>query len=349
MLRNTLRIFAGSICAMTLVALAILAGCDRGSGAGGSKPRVAYVTNGIDPFWDTAIAGARVGAKEFNLDLEPHKPGQGGVTDQNRILEALIAKRIDGIAISPIAAEGQVDIINTACERTKVITHDSDAPKTKRLCFIGVNNYNCGRQVGKLVKEAMPGGGSVMIFVGRLEQLNAQQRRQGVIDELLDRPAQDLNNLKFDEQTAQLKGPKYSVLDTRTDGFKYERAKGNAEEAITRYPDLGCMVGLFAYNPPQCLAAIKGAGKAGKIKVVGFDEQDATLEGIKEGTVYGTVSQQPFRYGRESMRILAGLLKGDNSVLPPNGYLELEGVVVKKDNVDTFWSDLKEQQAQGKM
>ena len=258
------------------------------------------------------------------------------------------SSRIDGMAISPIDAAGQVELINSACEQAKVITHDSDAPQTKRLCFIGVNNYKAGRQVGKLVKEAMPDGGSVMIFVGRLEQLNAQQRRQGVIDELLDRPVQELNAVKFDPQQGELKGAKYTVLDTRTDGFKYERAKGNAEEAITRYPDLGCMVGLFAYNPPQCLEAIRGAWKVGKIKLVGFDEQDATLAGIQEGAVYGTVSQQPFRYGRESMRILAGLVKGDNSVLPPGGYLELEGVVVKKDNVDKFWAELKEQQAQGK-
>jgi ribose transport system substrate-binding protein len=315
---------------------------------GGAKPRVAYITNGIDPFWDTAIAGARVGAQEFGLEVEAHKPAQG-VTDQNRIVEALLTKRIAGIAISPIDAAGQVDLINTACEQTKVITHDSDAPQTKRLCFIGVNNYNAGRQVGRLVKEAMPQGGSVMIFVGRLEQLNAQERRQGVIDELLDRPQPDVKNLKFDPQSGELKGAKYTILDTRTDGFKYERAKGNAEEAITRFPDLGCMVGLFAYNPPQCLEAIKGAGRVGKIKLVGFDEQDATLEGIRDGSVYGTVSQQPFRYGRESMRILAGLIKGgDDSELPPGGYLELQGVVVKKDNVDTFWKELKEQQAQGR-
>ena len=348
MSRYALRSLLPAVC--LLFATALGAGCDGGGGSSESAtklPRVAYITNGIDPFWDTAVAGARVGAKEFNLEVEAHKPAQG-VTDQNRIIESLIAKRIDGMAISPIDAAGQVELINTACEQTKVITHDSDAPQTKRLCFIGVNNYKAGRQVGQLVKEAMPGGGSVMIFVGRLEQLNAQERRQGVIDELLDRPVQDLKAMKFDPQGAQLKGDKYSILDTRTDGFKYERAKGNAEEAITRYPDLGCMVGLFAYNPPQCLAAIKGAGKVGQIKLVGFDEQDATLEGIKEGSVYGTVSQQPFRYGRESMRILAGLVKGDNSVLPPNGYLELEGVVVKKDNVDQFWTELKQQQAQGK-
>lgn len=359
MSRQFVRTFFSLVCAF---ALAAAAGCDRGDGnnstggstqpsaggggGGGDKPRVAYITNGIDPFWDTAIAGAKVGAREFNLELETHKPAKG-VVDQNRIIEALLAKGIGGIAVSPIDATGQAELINTAAGQTKVITHDSDAPKSDRLCFIGVNNYKAGRQVGQLVKEALPDGGSVMIFVGRLEQSNAQQRRQGVIDELLDRPVQDVNAIKFDPQSGELKGDKYTVLDTRTDNFKYEDAKGNAEQAITRYPNLGCMVGLFAYNPPQCLAAIQSAGKVGKIKLVGFDEQDATLQGIKDGSVHGTVSQQPFRYGHQSMRILAGLIKGDNSVLPPNGYLELEGVVVRKDNVDTFWKELKDQQAQG--
>jgi ribose transport system substrate-binding protein len=357
-------IIAG-VCLSTLLALG--GGCDQGgtsttsgggaatqgSGGGGpstassERPRVAYITNGIDPFWDTAVAGARVGAKEFNVELEVHKPAKG-VPDQNRIVEGLIAKGVQGIAISAIDAANQADLINSACASAKVITHDADAPETKRLCFIGVNNYKAGRAVGRLVKEAVPGGGKVMIFVGRLEQLNAQQRRQGVIDELLDRPEQNLAGMKFDPQSGVQQGSKYSVIDTRTDNFNYDRAKGNAEDAITSTPDLACMVGLFAYNPPQCLEAVRGAGKIGKIQIIGFDEQEPTLQGIIDGEVYGTVSQQPFRYGYNSMKILSGLIKGDNSVMPPNGHLELDGVVVKKDNVDTFWKELKEQQAQGK-
>ncbi len=67
------------------------------------------------------------------------------------------------------------------------ITQDSDAPNTHRLAYVGMDNYLAGRTCGKLVKEAMPEGGEVMIFVGRLGQLNADLRRQGVIDELLDR------------------------------------------------------------------------------------------------------------------------------------------------------------------
>jgi ribose transport system substrate-binding protein len=197
------------------------------------------------------------------------------------------------------------------------------------------------------VKEAIPNGGKVMLFVGRLEQLNAQQRRQGIIDELLNRPAQALNKMTFDPPGKSLTGTKYTVLDTRTDNFDYARAKANAEDAISSTPDLACMVGLFAYNPPKCLEAVREAGKLGQIKLVAFDEQAPTLQGIIDGQIHGTVSQQPYKYGYESVRILAGLARGDNSVLPKDGFLEVPIVQVRKDNVEKFWEELKKLQAGG--
>ncbi|HXX93897.1 MAG TPA: sugar-binding protein [Planctomycetota bacterium] len=319
-----------------LAALALLTaiGCGRGAGGG-----VAYVTNGIDPFWNVAAAGAKAGAKESGIPVEILFPKD--LPDQKRMVEGLLARGIEGIAISPIDAANQVGFLDEVAAKTPLITHDSDAPGSKRLCFVGMDNYLAGRAAGKLVKEALPEGGKIMIFVGRLEQLNAQQRRQGVVDEVLDRPIQSLDSLKFDPNTGEIKGGKYSVLSTRTDGFDYAKAKANAEDALTSTPDLACMVGLFAYNAPMCLEAIKGAGKVGKVKVVSFDEQDATLQGIRDGSVHGTVSQQPYEYGRQSVRILAGLARHDRSVLPPKGFLEVSIKVVKKDNVDSFWDELK--------
>jgi ribose transport system substrate-binding protein len=315
-------------------------GCDSsGPSAAGGKVKVAYVTNGIDPFWNVAAAGAKAGAKEFNADVEILFPKDLG--DQKQMVEGLIARGIDGIAISPIDAANQVGFIDDVGKKTNVITHDSDAPKSKRICFVGMDNYRAGRAAGKLVKEAIPGGGKIMIFVGRLEQLNAQQRRQGVIDEVLDRALQSLDSVQYDPNSGEIKDGKYSILSTRTDGFDYAKAKANAEDALTSTPDLACMVGLFAYNAPMCLEAIKGANKVGKVRVVSFDEQDATLQGIKDGAVYGTVSQQPYQYGRHSVRILAGLARKDQSVLPPKGFLEVEIKVVKKDTVESFWEELK--------
>ena len=320
------------------LAILTLASCDKAETAGGPV-KVAYVTNGIDPFWNVAAAGAKAGAAEFKAEVEVLMPKD--LPDQKRMVEGLLARGISGIAISPIDAANQVGFIDEAAGRTHVITHDSDAPASKRLCFVGMDNYNAGRAAGRLVKEALPEGGKIMIFVGRLEQLNAQQRRQGVIDEVLGRPAQPGDALKLDPPTGELKTGKYAFVGTRTDGFDYAKAKANAEDAMASTPDLACMVGLFAYNVPMCLEALKGAGKTGKIRVVSFDEQDATLQGIKDGAVHGTVSQQPYEYGRHSVRILAGLARKDKSVLPPKGFLEIEIRVVKKDNVEAFWGELK--------
>ena len=325
----------------TLLAAAALPGCDRG--AKSTRPRIAYVTNGIDSFWTIAEAGAKAGGKKYDAEVEVHMPANG-VTDQKRIVEDLLTRGVDGIAISPIDAENETGLINDAAKRTLVITQDSDAPKSDRLCFIGVDNYSAGRMVGQLVKEAMPQGGKVMIFVGRLEQDNARLRRQGVIDELLDRSP---DRTRFDSLDANLAGGKYSVLGTLTDGFDFNRAKGLAEESMAKHPDLGCMVGLFAYNAPLCLEALKQAGKLGQIKVVSFDEQAETLQAIKDGHCQGTVVQNPYEYGTESIRVLAALKRGDKSVIPANKYIDVPARQIRKDNVDPFWADLKEKMGPG--
>ncbi len=333
------------VCALAFTPL----GCNQSSGPNstgtgplpkGKKPKIVYITNGVDPFWNVAAAGTKAAAKEFNADCEVVMPAKG-IVDQQRLVETALVRGVDGIAISPIDAKNQVELINRAAQQTKVITQDSDAPDSQRLCFVGMDNYKAGRAAGKLVKEALPEGGALMIFVGRLEQLNAQQRRQGIIDELLDRSAQSLTEMKYDPPGNEIKGAKYTIIGTRTDNFDYARAKANAQDAMTAYPNLACMVGLFGYNMPQCLEAVKEAHKTGKIKLVSFDENDGTLQGIVDGHVYGTVSQQPYLYGYHSVRILAGLARGDTSVLPPNKFLEVTIKVVRKENVDTFWSELK--------
>jgi len=324
-------------------------GADAGGGAGAKKKRIAYVTNGVDPFWNTAAAGVRAAEKEFGIECDVLMPPKG-IVDQKRMVEGLLARGIDGIAISPIDAKNQVGLINEAAARCPVITHDSDAPDSKRLCFVGMDNYKAGRAAGKLVKEALPKGGKVMLFVGRLEQLNAQQRRQGVIDELMNRPLQALDKITYSPPGRAISSREspYLVVDTRTDNFDYARAKANAQDAMASIPDLACMVGLFAYNSPQCLEAVKEARKLGQIKIVSFDEQNAVLQGIIDGHVHGTISQQPYYYGYESVRILKALANGDRSVLPRHGFLEVAIQEVRKANVEKFWAELKKMQEMGK-
>ena len=134
--------------------IALPACADEGS----DKPDVVYMTNGVASFWNVAAAGAKQAGQDFDVECEVIMPN--GVPDQNQKVEVLLARGVDGIAISPIDGENQVEMINEASSHTHLITHDSDAPGTSRRCYVGMSNYDAGRLCGTLVKEAMPDGGS---------------------------------------------------------------------------------------------------------------------------------------------------------------------------------------------
>ncbi|HAH46298.1 MAG TPA: sugar ABC transporter substrate-binding protein [Planctomycetaceae bacterium] len=313
----------------------LLPACNQQKGNG--KKTVAFVTNGVDPFWVIAQRGAEKAGEDLDVNVEVRMPPQG-VADQKRMVQELLAQNVDGIAISPIDPENQNELLKEIAARSILITQDSDAPESPRQCYIGMDNYTAGRMCGELVKEALPDGGEVMLFVGRLGQANAHQRRQGVIDELMDRSH---DGSRYDKPGEVIKNDKYSILDTRTDDFDHPQAKANAEDAIANHPNLKCMVGLFAYNPPLCLEAIRDAGKLKEIKVVSFDENEASLQGIMDGTVVGTVVQNPYQYGYESVRVLKALANGDKSVIPENEILHIPARKIRKDNVEEFWIELK--------
>ena len=320
-----------------LCAVLLLAGCGEKSKTN-ENVHVGYVTNGISDFWVIAEKGATDGARDFGVEVSVLMPPEG-TGDQKRMIQDLLARGIDGVAVSPIDPANQVDILNEIAANTRYITHDSDAPQTNREVYIGMDNYTAGRMCGKLIKDALPDGGNVMIFVGRLGQLNADQRRQGVIDELLDR---SFDPERRDPNEGPIVGDKYTIIDTRTDQFDFARAKSQAEDAIAKYPELDAMVGLFGYNPPKCLEAVKEAGKEGQIKIIAFDEEDDTLQGIKDGLIQGTVVQNPYRYGYESVRVLSSLARGDESVIPENKFIDIPARSITADNVDEFWTELKE-------
>ena len=323
-----------------MVASAI--GCNRPTDSLPSEdpPKVAYVTNCVASFWVIAQAGVEAGGQEFDAQTETVMPTGGG-TDQQRIMEDLVSRGFDGIAVSPIDPENQTGLIDDLSSYTNMITHDSDAPNSKRLCYIGVDNYIAGRMCGELLREALPGGGKFAIFVGRMEQDNAKRRRQGIIDGLLNRPSNPDDVYPVNEEIIE---QGYHLIGTYTDQTDRPRAKSNAEDVLSRHPDVAAMVGLFAYNPPMILEALRQAGKTGDVKVIGFDEADETLRGIREGEVYGTVVQNPYEYGRQSVRVLAGLSRGQTLQelgIDSSGILHIPPRQIRRDNVDAFWKKLR--------
>ena len=341
------------------LALALLGlGCNGGdsgkSAEGGPKPeatkdlKVAFVTNQIADFWKIAEAGCRDASKELAIDVQVRMPTEATAVEQKRIVEDLLTAGVSGIAISPLDADNQVEWINSIASRTKLITQDSDAPGSNRLLYIGMDNYQAGRMCGQLVKQALPDGGKVMLFIGRLEQDNSKFRRQGVIDELLDRD-RDLSYYReqpnaFDPEQP-IEGDKYTILGTMLDQGKRDEAQRNAEDALNTYADLAAMVGLFEYNPPAIYQALQKAGKLGQVKLIGFDENDVTLQAIKDGHCAGTVVQNPYEYGYQSVVILKKLLEGDESVLSQGQFVDIPARKITAAEVDEYWDDLKAKKA----
>ncbi len=283
-----------------------------------SKVRLAFVTNNASDFWTIAHKGVDKAAAELKdtTEVEYKVPGEGTAAEQKRIIDDLVAKGINGIAISPVDPENQTALINETAKQALVVTQDSDAPKSDRAVYIGTDNHAAGLQAGGLIKEILPQGGKIMVFVGKADARNAQERFQGIKDSLA--------------------GSKVEIIDLRTDDTDRVRAKSNAADTLVKYPDVAALVGLWSYNGPAIYNAVKDANKAGQVKIVCFDEEDETLAGIKAGAIYATVVQQPYEFGYQSVKMMAKIVGGDKSMIPASKQIFVPTLMIKKDKVDEF-------------
>ena len=326
---KSIRSISAFVCALLFALL--LAGCQPsttpaggGGGAAGGKHKLAFVTNNASDFWVIARKGTEKAAAEIpNIEVEFKIPADGTAAEQQRIIDDLLARGIHGIAISPVDPANQTGMLNRASAQTLVVTQDSDAPNSNRACYIGTDNVAAGRQAGELVKEALPQGGNIMVFVGVLDAANAQQRYQGLKE--------------------ALEGSNVKIIDVRTDNTDRVRAKSNAADTLVNNADIAGMVGLWSYNGPAILAAVKEANRTDKVKIIAFDEEDATLEGIREGSIYATVVQQPYEFGYRSMQLMAKVLDGDKSVIPASKQIFVPTIAVKKAEVEEFTKKLNTQ------
>jgi ribose transport system substrate-binding protein len=90
------------------------------------------------------------------------------------------------------------------------------------------------------------------------------------------------------------------------------------------------------------LEVLGQAGKLGQIKVIGFDEDEATLAGIKAGHVHSTVVQNPYMYGFKSVEVLCELARGNTSIIPANKMISIPARQIRQADVEAFWADLKQ-------
>jgi ribose transport system substrate-binding protein len=284
--------------------------------------RLAFVTNNPSDYWTIARKGVEKAEGELNLKVDFQMPSEGTAADQKRIVDDLLTKGIDGMAISPVDPANQTDMLNSVAAKALLVTQDSDAPKSNRTCYIGTDNVAAGKQAGDLIKEALPAGGKIMLFVGKKDAQNASERIQGI--------------------TESLKGSKVEILDVRTDDTDRVKAKSNVADTLVQHPDIACLVGIWSYNGPAIYNAVKDAKKDGKVKIVCFDEEDETLAGVKSGAIFATVVQQPYEFGYESIKRMAAYLKGDKTVFPESKQNIIPTKAIKKADVEAFEKKLNE-------
>lgn len=293
------------------------------SGRPGKKLKLAFVTNNPSDFWTIARAGTQAAEKELgDVQVDFRIPSSGSAAEQQQILDDLLAKGVDGIAVSPVDPANQTDLLNKVAAQTLLVCHDSDAPRSKRACYVGTDNVAAGVEAAKLIKEALPNGGKIMLFVGTLDAQNAKERYAGIRKEL--------------------EGSKVEILDVRTDETDRARAQKNVEDTLVKHSDVACLVGLWSYNGPAILNAVKSAGKTGQVKIVCFDEEAETLTGVATGAIYGTVVQQPYEFGRQAIARMAAHLRGDRSAFPTNGLHIIPTLNIKQDGVAEFSARLKQ-------
>jgi ribose transport system substrate-binding protein len=304
----------------------VMAGC-RSSGSPGAEEgktiRLAFVTNNSSDFWTIARRGVeKADAELAGVEAEFRMTADGTAAEQQRIVDDLLTRGVDGIAMSPVDPENQAALINATAKRTLVFTQDSDAPGTERTCYIGTDNVAAGRQAGQLIRDAIPAGGSIMLFVGKLDARNAQERIQGIKE--------------------VLQGSNIRIIDVRTDDADDVRAKANAADTLVRYPDIAGLVGLWSYNGPAILSAVREAGKVGRVRIVAFDEADETLAGVRDGAIHATVVQQPYEFGYQAITRMAQAARGDLTFIPESKQIIVPTLVVDRGNVEEFTKRINE-------
>jgi ribose transport system substrate-binding protein len=312
---------------LTGIAAAVALAFAAGAGAQDKKELV-FVVNGASDFWKLAEAGVKKAQGELpDYDLQFKYPEQAAAAIQQRLMDDLVAAGVDAIMVSAVDPKTSTEALNRVGGQVPLFTTDSDAPDSNRIAYIGSSNTDAGKQAGEIALKAMPDGGKCIGFVGLPGADNARERIEGM--------------------KSTIAGSKVELIDVRGDDIDQTRAKRNVEDALAANPDIACFVGFYSYNTPRIYEVLKESGKLGQVKVIAFDEDPITLGGVREGTIEGTVVQQPYEWGYQGMKLMAKYLEGDKSVIPADELIIVPTKIIDKANVDDFEAELKARIAGG--
>ncbi|MBI1806380.1 MAG: sugar-binding protein [Ignavibacteria bacterium] len=294
----------------------ILFGC--GKKAEEKKFVFAFVPKLLDnPVFQVAWQGAQAAAQELGrgtIEVQRFAPVKSDAVEQAQIIESLIEKKVDGIAISVNDADALKESIDKAMDAgIPVVTFDSDAPKSKRLAYYGTANMPSGKLMGEYLVKHMGTKGSVAILMGTPGAPNLEERKNGLLEYLKDYP------------DIKVVATEYCYDDVN-------KGVSVMEAAMQAHPDLTGWVlpGAWAlFTPPPGPFASK---KPNNLTVIAIDALPEELDYVRQGYVQVLLGQKLWGWGYESVRLLKEIKEGKS----PQGIIDSGVDVVTKENVEEY-------------
>lgn len=272
-----------------------------GTGKPASKLNLVFVSNGESDWWAAVQKGMEDGGKAFGAEVQLKRNRQQAA-GQIKLLEDILSQpEVQGVAVSVYESNtpGIADALRELQSAGKVvITIDSDISADQasvRRAYVGSNNARAGESAGKLAAALRPAGGGVCVFVGTSSAANARERLDGFFKGA---------------------GPKFTRLEVFDDGVDEAKAASNVQNAITKYPDLGLLLGLWSYNGPNIAEQVKASPEVRKkANVVTFDLDERMVDLMEKGFVDVSVCQNPYDMGYKGVQLLKAFIEKDEKTI----------------------------------
>jgi ribose transport system substrate-binding protein len=294
------------------------------------NPKETYVlvtTNAKVPYWQGAIAGLHHATAEMKVRSEVLGPDTYDTKAEHDEFQRAVQQKPSGILISAADANLMTPDINAAlAQGIPVITIDSDAPNSKRLFFIGTDNYNAGTLGGQLVVKLLNGKGNVVVFT-MPNQSNLNERLHGYQSAFDGHPGIKIT------QIVDIKGDPTVAFDT-------------AKQLLDSKEKVDAFVCLEAIACPEVGEVVNRANMNGKVTIVAMDADQRTLAWIQKGVISATIAQKPYTMAYFGVKMLDDLhhhppasLTADfaqNSFSPLPTFVDTGTFIIDKENANTF-------------
>ena len=305
----------------TVAAAALLAGLSVAQGAAAKDAKditVAVVPKVAVPFFDDCNTGADDEAKALGVNYQWVVPQNTQGSTQVKIIEDLMAKHVDGIAISVNEPKSVERVIKRATESgIKVLTFDSDSANSGRSMYIGTINEAAGVTMGEAMAKQLDGKGEVAIVTCQLGASNLNERIAGI-------------------KKALAKTPGIKIV--ATEGTEDDLAKAvSVDEALFRaHPNLKGIFGVSQVGGPSVAKVMNTkefGSKKGTVKVIAFDDLPDTVKGVKDGFIQAIMVQRPVTMGKLAVEHLVDQIQ-DKETKPEN--IDTGVTVVTADNLGSY-------------